>query len=389
VLSPTIDALRQVSVAGRVEELFTNYQNILVQVPRGEPLPPLQTARVVNLADAPSSIPAEERGPRAVLGWSLAAGRTGPDPAGAVFVPEPSEADEASIQRGELSTHSPTGQALGLAARDLAGLKVGLALGGGSNRGYAHMGVLRVLERAGVTVDYLAGTSIGSAAGAGYALGLSPDEIIATFDRIGSVAFRPTIPVRSILSSGSLARLIASTCGGARLEHLALPFAVVAADLETRREVVLRRGRVSRAVMASMAIPGIYPAVRMGGYTLVDGGVLNPVPASAVTAMGADVVIAVKLGPAPAEADLDGLAVDSAGKPPSALAVLLRSLELMQSLIARDPGDAKTIQITPTFPVMSARLRNFGSGRAYVEAGEQAAEAALPRIAAALPWLRR
>jgi hypothetical protein len=68
--------------------------------------------------------------------------------------------------------------------------------------------------------------------------------------------------------------------------------------------------------------------------------------------------------------------------------VLLRSLELMQSLIARDPGDAKTIQITPTFPVMSARLRNFGSGRAYVEAGEQAAEAALPRIAAALPWLR-
>ena len=140
VLSPTIDHLRQVSVAGRVEELFTSYQNILVQVPRGEPLPPLQTARVVNLADAPASIPAEERGPRVVIGWSLAAGRTGPDPAGAVFVPAPTEADEEAMQRGDLSTDSPTGQALGLAARDLAGLKVGVALGAGSIQGYAHFG---------------------------------------------------------------------------------------------------------------------------------------------------------------------------------------------------------------------------------------------------------
>jgi NTE family protein len=148
---------------------------------------------------------------------------------------------------------------------------------------------------------------------------------------------------------------------------------------------VFRRGPVWRALLASMSIPGIYPPQRFGRFLLVDGGVLNPVPSNVAAAMGADVVIAVKLAwqyPQSVE--------KAPGRTPSVIETILRSFEAMEHRLSADTAAAATIQIEPVFPDPAGMgLRRFRRGRRYEPYGEAAAEAALPRITAALPWLRR
>jgi NTE family protein len=265
-----------------------------------------------------------------------------------------------------------------------------VALGAGSSKGYAHIGVLSALERRGVPIDYIAGASIGAAAASLLALGSSPGEMIEYLDQIGSRLFRPTVPVRGLLSNIPLRKRLQTAIGAdVRIEDLPLPLAIVAADLVERREVVFRSGLLWPAVLASVSIPGIYPATRIGRYTLVDGGALNPVPSDVVAGMGADVVIAVKLSGRLSEGDRqEAVAVEPAGTPPQVLEVLTRSIELMQSRIATQTARA-TVTISPRCNEGAGDgIRGFTRGRRFVELGGQAAEGALPRLAAALPWLR-
>jgi NTE family protein len=324
----------------------------------------------------------------AVRAWVDGPVRRGPDADGMVSIPPLSHADRADLARGVLPTTTAAGIALGWVARDLAGLKVGLALGAGSYRGYAHIGVLRGLGRIGLEPDYLAGTSIGAAVAGLYAMGHSTEESIEFLDTLDTVFFRPTVSRRSLLSNVALTAKIREICLETRIEELPLPLAVVAADLKTGREIVFRRGLLWLAVLGSSAIPGIHPAVGIGPYTAVDGGIVNPVPSSAVTAMGADKVVAVRLGrPRPAAHD-DAEAQERRRRGPSAIETILRSVDLMQATIRgqRSPG---TIVIAPGFEeVPGFGLRRFSLGRGYIEAGEAAVEAAIPRIAAALPWMR-
>ncbi len=104
-----------------------------------------------------------------------------------------------------------------------------------------------------------------------------------------------TLPGRGLLSSTGIRNLLRKTAGEILIQDLPMPLAIVAADVENHREVVIRRGLLWQAVLASISIPGIYAAQRMGEYTLVDGGVVNPVPASVAAQMGADIVLAVRL----------------------------------------------------------------------------------------------
>jgi len=295
--------------------------------------------------------------------------------------------DLDSLRGGLLPSTTPAGNTLGLAARDLAGLKVGIALGVGSLRGYAHVGVLRFFERIGLIPDCVAGASIGSAVAGLSALGQSADEVGETLDEVGKTLFRIGLPIRGLVSNRALKRSLQGVGGEINIEDLPVPLAIVAADIGEMREVVFRRGLLWQAVLASCAIPGVYPAQRVGPYTLVDGGVLSPVPTAAAADLGAGTVIAIRLGEATVEPVPDAVADLSTGRPPSAVSVILRSIELMQSRIAAEPT-SPTITVAPEFAgVPSARLRRFSEGRRYVEIGEAAAEAALPRIAAAFPWL--
>jgi NTE family protein len=308
---------------------------------------------------------------------------------GTVDVPALAAADIEALRGGSLPAATAAGRAFGWAARDLANLRVGLAFGAGSIKGYAHVGVLQVLERIGLEAECLAGTSVGSAVASTYALGSTSEQVAGYLDDVGGSAFRLTIPTSSLLSNAGLKEGVRRVGRNKRFEDLPRPLAVIAADIATGREVVFRHGLLWPAVLASMSIPGVYPPVRIGRFTLVDGGVVNPVPTNVVSELGADVVIAVKLANRSSLPPVIAEAVEAEGKPPSVIQSITRSIEMMQSKITLEAASAATILLEPGFTDIGGwGLRDFTIGRKYIELGAAAAEDALPRIEATLPWLR-
>jgi NTE family protein len=366
----------------RLTELMRRYEHVLLQVPAGQE-PPGLDAPVVRLERprADDLRPADGRPGLTIQAPApgLGSGRLEAD--GVVPVPDLSTVERAALASGLLGPDGRAGECLGWAARHIAGLKVGLALGAGSVRGYTHVGVLRVLKRAGVPVDYIAGTSVGAAVAAGHSMGYEPEAIAESLDQAGLSLFRLTLPTRSMLSSAGLRSSIRSLVGERLIEDLPIPFAAVAADILSGREVEFRHGPMWQALLASMSIPGVYPPLRLGTHLLVDGGIVNPVPTNVVGAMGSHVTIAVKL--------MGAKMIEPHGNGPSVLQVLLRSMDMMMDKIDYVSATRATVLVEPEFSQSSALgLRNFSQGRRYIAVGEAAAEAALPRIAAVLPWVR-
>jgi len=176
--------------------------------------------------------------------------------------------------------------------------KVGLALGSGSARGLAHVGVIRAIEDAGIEVDFIAGTSMGALIGAIHAAG-KLDELEATFrtfdwKRTASF-FDVVLPKSGLLDGARISELARAHIRADSIETLPKAFAAVATDILSGEEVTISSGDVIEAVRASISVPGIFTPVRSNGHVLVDGGLTNPVPVSVARAMGADIVIAVDL----------------------------------------------------------------------------------------------
>ena len=176
--------------------------------------------------------------------------------------------------------------------------KVGLALGSGSARGWAHIGVIRSLAEAGIHVDYVAGTSIGALIGAVYASGKinSLEDVVLHLDWKKIVYFFDVVfPKSGLIDGNKVADFIRGHVGEGNIEDLPIPFCAVSTDLATGKEVIIKEGDIIEAVRASISVPGIFTPVKKGAMTLVDGGLVNPVPVSVVREMGADFVIAVDL----------------------------------------------------------------------------------------------
>jgi NTE family protein len=176
--------------------------------------------------------------------------------------------------------------------------KIGLALGSGSARGLAHLGVIRAIEEAGIEVDFIAGSSMGALIGAIYASG-KLDELEATFRTFDwktmAGFFDVVLPKSGLLDGARVGELVRAHIHADTIETLPKPFAALATDIVSGEEVVIRSGDVIEAVRASISVPGIFTPVRSNGHILVDGGLTNPVPVSAVRGMGAKFVIAVDL----------------------------------------------------------------------------------------------
>jgi len=174
---------------------------------------------------------------------------------------------------------------------------VGLALGGGFARGFAHLGVLKVLEENNIRVTHIAGSSIGSLLGAAYAAGESIDKIAAEGRRIRFRDFgRWTLSKLGLASNDRLGELVRRTFRVLTFEQLRIPTAVVATDLGTGEPFVFSSGRLDEAIRASCAFPGLFEPVQCGQRWLADGGLVAPVPALAAREMGARLVIGISVG---------------------------------------------------------------------------------------------
>lgn len=251
-------------------------------------------------------------------------------------------------------------------------VKIGLALGGGAARGFAHIGVIKVLEAQGINVDVVAGTSAGSVVGAMYAAGnngfalqklaLEMDE--ATISDWSLPFFAKS---SGVLKGEALQSYVNKTVAQAPIEKLKKPFGAVATDLSTGLPILFQRGNTGAAVRASSAVPGVFQPVKINDRLYVDGGLVSPVPVRFAREMGADFVIAVNISSQP-ETQSGGSSLD----------VLLQTFTIMGQSVNYFELKAADVVIRPELAGMKGS--DFAGRNLAILAGERAAMAALPEI---------
>lgn len=246
--------------------------------------------------------------------------------------------------------------------------KIGLALGGGVARGFAHIGVLKVLEEAQIDVDLVVGTSMGAVVGAFYCSGMPPKtmERLARFTRRNNwMDF--SISRMGLVSGEKLEQYVLLLTRSATFAELKKPFAAVATDLRSGSKVVIKEGLVARAVRASAAIPGIFCPVEMEDMILVDGGVLERVPVVSAREMGADFVIAVDVGVYTNNARINNV-----------FDVVMQSLDIMSRDLCNGIVSQADFLIRPDLSDVSPA--QFNRSDDAVKAGEEAARLVVDQL---------
>lgn len=296
--------------------------------------------------------------------------------------------------------------------------RIGLALGSGLARGFAHLGVIRALKRHGIEPTIISGTSMGALVGGAY-LANRLDQVedwacsLTKFRVLSYLDFK--VRASGLIGGNKLTRLMEDNFGDIKVEDLPNPFIAITADLVTGHEVWLKRGRLVDVMRASFSLPGIFPPVFMNNRWLIDGALVNPVPVSACAASGARMTIAVNVSgdiigkakrpgdsiPTIAGFDLlnfDGPAELNEGKKaglvrrifrrenqsgPSIFGVMVSSLNIVQDRLARSrlAGDPPDVLIVPRIGHIG--LMEFDRAEELIEEGEAAVERALPDIKAA------
>lgn len=249
-------------------------------------------------------------------------------------------------------------------------VRLGLALGGGAARGFAHVGVIQVLEEAGLHPHYVAGTSAGSLVAALYASGKSSQELRRVADTMEEAEITDwMVPIlnRGALRGEALARYVNSQVGGKSIEQMKIPLAIVATDLRSGEAVAFRRGNTGSAVRASSAVPAVFQPVRIGEREYVDGGLVAPVPVRQTRDMGANFVIAVDISS------------DPEGNPAGdTFQILMQTFAIMgKSINSLALREAEFVVRPPLSGVKSA---DFGARRRSIEAGRSAMQAMLPQL---------
>lgn len=246
--------------------------------------------------------------------------------------------------------------------------KVALVLGGGGARGFAHIGVIKVLEAKGIVPDIIVGTSVGSLVGALYAAGYGAADLERAAlgieeSMIGDWAF----PDRGLLKGEALQNFVNSAVQQRPLEKLNRTLAVVVTDLNSGEQIVLRSGNTGAAVRASSSVPGLFQPVTINGHDYVDGGLVSPVPVRVAKTLGADVVIAVDVSNKPRY-----------GKVVDTVDVLLQAFAIMGQAIASNELPEADVVIRPD--TSRVGRAEFANRKLAIRAGEQAALATLARL---------
>ena len=260
--------------------------------------------------------------------------------------------------------------------------KVGLVLGGGAARGFAHIGVIRALEQEKIPVDLIVGTSVGSLIGAIYASDANSFELEWTAftlekDNVFDYGIFGALTGLGIARGDKLEEFVRSKVPVQNIEDLLIPFAAVATDLNRGTRVVLDRGSVARAVRASSAIPGVFQPVEHQGRLLVDGGVLDNIPASVARERGADIVIAVDIGENVTNFNITNV-----------IDVMLQSVSIMAAENAQYRKKEADVLIAPR--IGDVGMLDFTQKKRCMQAGIDAARQAMPEIKQRIEeWSRR
>ncbi|SEO57302.1 patatin-like phospholipase family protein [Propionispora vibrioides] len=246
--------------------------------------------------------------------------------------------------------------------------KVGLALGSGGLRGLAHVGVLRVLERENIPVDYIAGCSIGSMIGALYCAGQQPDTILKLARHLKRNYWLDfIIPKMGIVSGEKVLQVMRLLTQQKSFADLKTPLAVVATEINHGKEVVFTEGDLAKAVRASISVPGIFVPYQWDDMLLVDGAVLNPTPIDVVRKMGADIVIGVDLAYASTVSSITNM-----------FDVIIQSIDIMERELSKHRQPHCDVLIRPEISHISPS--SFESIEECVALGEAAAELVVGEI---------
>ena len=250
-------------------------------------------------------------------------------------------------------------------------LRVGLALGGGAARGFAHIGVIKALEARNVRVDLLAGTSAGSVIAALSASGMNGiaiNKLALTMDEASISDWAMPFRARGILQGLALQNYLNKTLDNRPIEKMAKPLGVVATDLRSGQPILFQRGNTGIAVRASCSVPSIFEPVKIGAHEYVDGGLVSPVPAAFARKMGADFVIAVDISARPETALTQ-----------SSFDVLMQTFTIMgQTIKAYELDKYADVVIRPNLAAMSGS--DFGQRNAAILAGEEAVAKIWPEL---------
>jgi NTE family protein len=279
-------------------------------------------------------------------------------------------------------------------ARKLANLTIGFAMGSGAAFGYALIGMLRVLEREGIHPDVVSGTSMGALIGAFYSAGINAEEM----ERIASSIDKkklwmmadPIIPRTGIIRGNGVLNFLRSHLNDRTFTDLLLPFACVATDIQTGKEIILDRGNVAEAVRASLSLPFFFQPYYLDGRYLVDGGLVNPVPTSIIVAQGANILISANLTSKANERRVPRMIgwwrrhLPNVLRGPSIPEIMLKTIYIMQYEISQSRSEIAHVVMN----IKSHDLLWWDLDRAkeMIKMGEATAEEVIPKIKSLLPF---
>ncbi|WNF24367.1 patatin-like phospholipase family protein [Mesobacillus jeotgali] len=252
--------------------------------------------------------------------------------------------------------------------KTLASPKIGLALGSGGARGFAHLGVIKVLKDEGIPIDLIAGSSMGALVASFYGAGLDVDRLYKlsrVFKRKYYLDF--TVPKMGFIAGKRVKELIRIFTHGKMIEELDIPIGIVATDLMSGEKVVFKNGPVAEAVRASIAIPGIFVPEKLGGRLFVDGGVVDRIPVSVAKEMGADIVIAV---------DVSNVKINE--EVTSIFDVIMQSIDIMQMELVANREIASDVMLRP--PVEMFNSKAFTNIEEIIAIGEEEASKHIDKI---------
>lgn len=246
---------------------------------------------------------------------------------------------------------------------------VGLALGGGASKGFAHIGIIKVLKENGIPVKVVTGTSAGSIVGSLFASGMSPDRLELEAEILGKTDLVDlTLSTSGFIKGEKLQNYINRKVGGRQIQQFPIKFAAVATDFETGKAVAFNQGNVGQAVRASAAIPNVFQPVIIDRHKYVDGGLSQPVPVSSARRQGANFVIAVDISARPSKNVGQGF-----------FSYLDQTLNVMSvSALQNELGQANVV-IKPQVLDLGS-VGGFDQKKRAIRLGEEAARAALPEI---------